>query len=71
MTEAVRALIRHAFEVWNLNRVEIRVAAGNHRSAAIPQRLGFVAEGTLREAERHADGYKDIVVYSLLRADRR
>jgi ribosomal-protein-serine acetyltransferase len=69
MTEAVRALVRHAFEVWDLNRVEIRVAVGNNRSAAIPQRLGFVEEGILREAERHAGGYRDIVVYSLLRAD--
>ncbi len=69
MTAAVRALVRHAFEVWQLNRVEIRVAVGNARSAAIPRRLGFAEEGILRQAERHADVYKDIVVYSLLRAD--
>jgi len=67
MTAAVGALIRHAFDVWHLHRVEIRVAVGNERSAAIPRRLGFVEEGILREAELHADGYKDIIVYSLLR----
>jgi ribosomal-protein-serine acetyltransferase len=66
MTEAVRALTRHAFEVWGLNRVEIRVAVGNERSAAVPQRLGFTKEGVLRQAERHADGFKDNVVYSML-----
>jgi len=70
MTAAVRALVDHAFAVWQLNRVEIRVAVGNARSAAIPLRLGFVQEGVLRAAERHADGYKDIAVYSLLRNDR-
>ena len=69
MTEAVRALVRHAFDVWQLHRIEIRVAVGNARSAAIPRRLGFAEEGILRHAERHADGYKDIVVYSLLRTD--
>jgi ribosomal-protein-serine acetyltransferase len=66
MTEAVRALATHAFEAWRLNRVEIRVAVGNRRSAAIPERLGFVREGVLRQVERHADGFKDNVVYSML-----
>jgi ribosomal-protein-serine acetyltransferase len=69
MTEAVRALTAHAFDVWKLNRVEIRVAVGNNRSAAIPQRLGFIEEGILRQAERHGDTYKDIVVYAMLAAE--
>ncbi len=30
MTEAVRALVTYAFEVWKLNRVQIRAAVGNH-----------------------------------------
>ena len=66
MTEAVRALTAHAFTVWGLNRVEIRVAVGNERSAGVPERLGFTKEGVLREVERHADGFKDNVVYSIL-----
>ncbi len=66
MTAAVRALTSHAFEVWGLNRVEIRVAVGNERSAAIPGRLGFAREGVLREVERHGDSFKDNVVYSML-----
>ncbi len=66
MTEAVRALTALAFDTWGLNRVEIRAAVGNLRSAAIPRRLGFTEEGVLRQAERHADGYKDNAVYSML-----
>jgi ribosomal-protein-serine acetyltransferase len=69
MTEAVRALTAHAFDVWRLNRVEIRVAVGNLRSAAIPRRLGFTEEGVLREAERHGGGYKDNAVYSMLASE--
>jgi ribosomal-protein-serine acetyltransferase len=69
MTEAVRALAAHAFEVWKLNRVEIQVAVGNLRSAAIPQRLGFIQEGTLRQAERCGETFQDVVVYSLLAQD--
>ena len=69
MTEAVKALTGHAFDVWKLNRVEIRVAIGNQRSAAIPRRLGFVEEGVLRQAERHGDTFKDVAVYSMLAQD--
>lgn len=69
MTEAVRALTDHALTVWGLNRVEIRVAAENRRSRAIPERLGFQREGTLRQAERVGGRYLDSVVYSMLRGE--
>lgn len=69
MTDAVRALTTHAFDVWELNRVEIRVAVGNRRSRAIPRRLGFLEEGVLRQAERHAERYTDVVVYAMLAGD--
>jgi ribosomal-protein-serine acetyltransferase len=66
MTEAVRALVAYAFEVWKLNRVEIRAAVANVRSRAIPERLGFKQEGVLRQAERIGDRFEDLVVYSML-----
>ena len=69
MTRAVAALIEHAVSACDLNRIEIRAAVGNARSRAIPQRLGFQEEGTLREAERVGGAYLDIVVYSLLRSE--
>jgi ribosomal-protein-serine acetyltransferase len=69
MTRAVGVLIEHAVSVWDLNRIEIRAAVGNARSRAIPQRLGFREEGTLRQAERVGDVYLDIVVYSLLASE--
>ena len=69
MTAAVRALTDHALTVWELNRVEIRVASENRRSRAIPERLGFREEGTLREAHRVGDRHVDLVVYSMLAAD--
>lgn len=69
MTAAVRLLIDHAFSIWRLNRVEIRVAAENRRSRAIPERLGFRQEGTLRQAELIDGRYLDCIVYSMLAAD--
>jgi ribosomal-protein-serine acetyltransferase len=69
MTNAVRAYFDHAFATWELNRVTIEVATGNARSRAIPERLGFVEEGTLRAVERVRGAFLDHVVYSMLAAD--
>jgi ribosomal-protein-serine acetyltransferase len=69
MTRAVAACLDHAFGAWDLHRIEIRAAPDNARSRAVPERLGFVQEGILREAERHADRFGDLVVYAMLAAD--
>lgn len=66
MTAAVSALLRHGFRTLKLNRIEIRAGVRNRRSRAIPERLGFRHEGTLRQAERLADRYVDHAVYGLL-----
>ncbi len=66
MTRACRALVDYAFAKLQLNRVEIRCATGNLRSQAIPERLGFTREGTLREGEWLYDHFVDLIVYSML-----
>ena len=69
VTKCCRALIRYAFDELGMHRVVIRCAYGNTKSRAIPERLGFTEEGTLRECEWLHDGYVDLVVYSLLRSE--
>jgi ribosomal-protein-serine acetyltransferase len=69
MTEAVRALTEHAFRKWGLNRIEIQAAPGNLRSRAIPERLGYLEEGLLREAELVGGRYLDGVVYGMVASD--
>jgi ribosomal-protein-serine acetyltransferase len=67
VTRACRALIRHAFGELDLHRVSISAAPENTRSRAIPERLGFTREATLREAGwTPGRGYVDLVVYGLL-----
>lgn len=69
MTKAVRTLVSHGFSDWELNRIEIRAAVENRRSRAIPERLGFRNEATLREAERVGDRNLDMVVYATLASE--
>jgi len=69
MTAAVKALLRHGFRTLQLNRIEIRAGVRNHRSRAIPRRLGFRHEGTVRQAERLGDRFVDHAVYGLLASE--
>lgn len=69
ITDAVRAVTRHCLETLRLHRVEIRCSTANERSCAIPRRLGFHFEGTLRHAQKLPDGFTDINVFSKLSSD--
>lgn len=69
MTRAVKALTHYAFHELNLNRVDIRAAVENKKSRSIPERLGFVNEGRLRQAEWLYDRYVDCIIYGMLAED--
>ncbi|QGQ44979.1 GNAT family N-acetyltransferase [Metabacillus sediminilitoris] len=66
MTKVANALTEYAFKELYLNKVEIRAAAGNKKSRNIPERLGFVNEGCIRQAEWLYDHYVDHIVYGML-----
>lgn len=67
VTEAVRLVIRLIVDLMEPNRIHIRCAAGNERSAAIPRRLGFLHEGRLRNQIKDTDGrLRDLDVFSLI-----
>ncbi|HEX2190284.1 MAG TPA: GNAT family protein [Longimicrobiaceae bacterium] len=66
-TEAAAALTRVAFEVERVGRVEIRCDPRNVRSAAVPARLGYRHEATLRGDALAPDGSpRDTQVWGLL-----
>ncbi len=69
MTRATKAMITIAFDHYDLQKVEIHVAEGNGKSRAIPERLGFVQEGTIRHVEWLYDHYVNHVVYGMLRSE--
>jgi len=66
MTHAVTTMISYAFGSLHINRLEICCALENTRSRAIPERIGFVQEGILRQAEWIHDKPVDVVVYSMI-----
>ncbi|WDV45802.1 GNAT family protein [Clostridiaceae bacterium M8S5] len=69
MTKVAKALTDYAVNYLKLNKVEIRVATKNKKSRKIPERLGFVNEGCIRQAEWLYDHYVDLFVYGMLAED--
>ena len=69
-TEATCAVIRVAFEIEKMDRVEIMCAPENSASASIPAKLGFMHEATLRKRALDSEGgVCDLMVWSLFAAD--
>jgi RimJ/RimL family protein N-acetyltransferase len=66
VTESTAALIKVAFELVHVHRLEIHCDPGNFASAAIPRKLGFTHEGTLRAKTRFLDGWSDSMIWGLL-----
>ncbi|KMJ55662.1 alanine acetyltransferase [Bacillus sp. LL01] len=69
MTDVAKALTAYAFSELRLNRVEIRAAVENKKSRAIPERLGYKKEGTVRQTEWLYDHYVDHVIYGTLKSE--
>jgi ribosomal-protein-serine acetyltransferase len=67
--KSARAMIDFAFDDLNMNRIELRCVPENRASLKVAERLGFVLEGRLRQAEFLDHGPVDLLVYSLLRSD--
>ena len=66
VTESTAALVKVAFEVVHIHRLEIHNDPQNLASAAVPHKLGFSHEGTLRANSRFLDRWSDTMVWGLL-----
>jgi ribosomal-protein-serine acetyltransferase len=67
MTKACKALTDYCFDTLNLNRVVINCSTENLKSQAIPKRLNFKKEGTIRQGEFLNGKFVDYYLYSRLR----
>ena len=69
MTKATAAITNYAFNELGLHRITILAAAKNTASCAIPERLGFDREGTLRDAIILDNIYYDEAVYAKIKTE--
>lgn len=64
-TETSAALTKIAFEIHKVDRVEIHCAVENTRSAAIPRKLGYTHEASLRKRSFANGCISDQMIWSL------
>ena len=67
-TDAVRLLVRHAFDDLDLHRVHLHVFATNDRAVRAYEKAGFQPEGRLRDGALIDGGYVDVLVMATLRS---
>lgn len=68
-TDAMRVLIRYAFEELNLRRISLSVFEYNERAVKCYRKLGFKEEGRGREQLRREGRYWDLIYMGLLREE--
>ncbi|SFE43110.1 Protein N-acetyltransferase, RimJ/RimL family [Peptostreptococcaceae bacterium pGA-8] len=67
--EAMQALIKHAFEEMNMNRLWLDVYPDNLFGIALYEGLGMHRDGILRQNYKAERGYLDQIIYSILREE--
>ncbi|MBB5516052.1 ribosomal-protein-alanine N-acetyltransferase [Rubricella aquisinus] len=71
MTEALSALVDHAFHRMDLSRIEAACLPENAASRALLERCGFKYEGVAQSYLQIAGRWRNHVLYAQLRNDRR
>ena len=66
---ALRVAKKVAFDDLNAHRLWLDVKSRNARAQSLYVSEGFVEEGILRDAVKHADGFESLVVMSMLRSE--
>lgn len=66
--EAVAAIVKAAFELMELERLQIRCFTNNQGSIRVAQKLGFTQEGLIRHGAI-VDVMKDYYIFGLIRED--
>jgi ribosomal-protein-alanine N-acetyltransferase len=69
MDEALRTVLQWGFDTMSLHRIEAQVHPANASSLALLARLGFKAEGSLREVAYWGGCHHDLLQLSLLKSD--
>lgn len=68
MTEAVQAITRCGFEIFEFNRIQATILPANIASIRVVEKCGYMREGLLRQYP-FGRGFDDIYMYSMLRRD--
>jgi len=66
-TDAIRTLVRFAFDEMNLRKLRVNVFDYNERARHVLEAVGFVQEGKLEREFYREGSYHDIVILSIFK----
>ncbi|RXZ00191.1 GNAT family N-acetyltransferase [Fictibacillus sp. S7] len=69
MSEVLGVILPYGFHTMELNRIGALIHPDNLGSAKLAEKLGFQAEGQLRDYQFVDGEFQDLVMYSLLKKD--
>lgn len=69
ITEAVRMASAYLFAEQPLGRLQLLISPLNEGSKRVAEKVGFVLEGTMRQAIFNHGEYQDLLVYSMVREE--
>jgi RimJ/RimL family protein N-acetyltransferase len=65
-TEAMEIILEYGFETVNLNRIQLHVYDFNIRAIKSYNKIGFIEEGRMRQAQFKNGKYHDMILMSML-----
>jgi len=68
-TETASALTKVGFEIHQAARMEIHCDPRNAKSAAVPHKLGYTLEATLRKQPPSLDNWRDSEIWTILQEE--
>lgn len=68
-TDIGRTIIKYGFKVLKLNRIWASTDIRNTASEIVLQKLGMKHEAILRQDIKLKDGYRDSLIYSILKEE--
>ena len=68
-TDALKTLMEHLFNSFDINKIIISARANNPRAIKAYQKVGFKKEGLLKEENYFKGEFVDYVIFGLLKRD--
>ena len=63
-------IVDHAYDRWNINRIQATTDLDNHASIGLLRSLGFIEQGIMRRWGYWKDAFHDVRLFSLIKAQR-
>jgi ribosomal-protein-alanine N-acetyltransferase len=64
MREALSSIVDHAYDRWDINRIQATGDLDNHASMGLLRSLGFIEEGIMRQWGYWKDAFQTFVPYN-------